>query len=97
MHRNSVSASVVVRRSRSPATDGLRNSAQTHAISTRAEYRSLIRAREKTIRDVLQRIIPVLRLKTALDAGAGVGFFSETLRDCGLSVSGFDGREENVD
>jgi FkbM family methyltransferase len=62
----------------------------------KAEYRSLISAREKTIRDVLRRIIPALRLKTALDAGAGVGFFSETLRDCGLSASGFDGLEKNV-
>ena len=62
----------------------------------RSEYRHLIRAREKTIRDVLHRIAPVLQLKTALDAGAGVGFFSQTLLNCGLSVSAFDGREENV-
>jgi FkbM family methyltransferase len=62
----------------------------------KAEYRSLVCAREKTIRKVLQRIIPAQGLKTALDAGAGVGFFSQTLHDCGLLVSGFDGREENV-
>ncbi len=62
----------------------------------KAEYRSLIRAREKTIREILRRIIPVQQLSTALDAGAGVGFFSQTLLDCGMFVSGFDGREENV-
>jgi 2-polyprenyl-3-methyl-5-hydroxy-6-metoxy-1,4-benzoquinol methylase len=34
-------------------------------------------------------------LKTALDAGAGVGFFPQTLADCTLRVRGFDGRAEN--
>jgi FkbM family methyltransferase len=59
-------------------------------------YQRLIRAREETIRNVLRRLSPVVGLKTALDAGAGVGFFSQTLADCGLSVRGFDGRAENV-
>jgi SAM-dependent methyltransferase len=59
-------------------------------------YQSLIRAREEAIRKVLRRLNPALGLKTALDAGAGVGFFSQTLADCGLSVRGFDGRAENV-
>ena len=59
-------------------------------------YQRLIRAREEAIRNVLHRLSPALGLKTALDAGAGVGFFSQTLADCGLSVSGFDGRAENV-
>jgi len=55
-------------------------------------YQRLIRAREDAIRNVLRRLNPALGLKTALDAGAGVGFFSQTLADCGLSVRGFDGR-----
>lgn len=59
-------------------------------------YQRLIRAREEAIRHVLHRLIPALGLKTALDAGAGVGFFSQTLADCGLNVRGFDGRTENV-
>ena len=59
-------------------------------------YQRLIRAREEAIRKVLRRPNPALGLKTALDAGAGVGFFSQTLADCGLSVRGFDGRAENV-
>jgi FkbM family methyltransferase len=59
-------------------------------------YQRLIRAREEAIRNVLHRLSPALGLKTALDAGAGVGFFSQTLADCGLSVRGFDGRAENV-
>lgn len=56
----------------------------------------MIHAREEAIRNVLHGLIPALGLKTALDAGAGVGFFSQTLADCGLSVRGFDGRTENV-
>src|ERR1700719_3694200 len=59
-------------------------------------YQRLICAREEAIRKVLRRLNPALGLKTALDAGAGVGFFSQTLTDCGLSVRGFDGRAENV-
>jgi FkbM family methyltransferase len=59
-------------------------------------YQKLIRAREETIRNVLRRVSPFLGLHTALDAGAGVGFFSQTLIDCGLNVCGFDGRAENV-
>src|SRR5207237_469295 len=30
------------------------------------------------------------------DAGCGVGFFSQTLVECGLNVHGFDARGENV-
>ena len=59
-------------------------------------YQRLIRAREEAIRNVLRRLRPALGLKTALDCGAGVGFFSRTLADCGLNVLGFDGRAENV-
>ena len=59
-------------------------------------YQRLIRAREDAIRNVLHGLIPALGLKTALDAGSGVGFFSQTLADCGLNVRGFDGRTENV-
>ena len=56
----------------------------------------MIHAREEAIRNVLHGPIPALGLNTALDAGAGFGFFSQTLADCGLSVRGFDGRTENV-
>jgi FkbM family methyltransferase len=59
-------------------------------------YRKLIAARAETIRHVVGKLKPVLRLETALDAGCGVGFFSQTLEECGLSVCGFDGREENI-
>ena len=59
-------------------------------------YRRLIEAREETIRRVVRKLKPVLGLVSSLDAGCGVGFFAETLRECGLAVRGFDGRNENV-
>ncbi len=62
----------------------------------RKEYRQLIEARGETIQRVVTRLKPALGLSNAVDAGCGVGFFSRTLRECGLNVCGFDGRAENV-
>ena len=59
-------------------------------------YLRLIDARGKTIRAVIAKLNGVLRLATVLDAGCGVGFFSQILQECGLRVQGFDGRTENV-
>ena len=59
-------------------------------------YRKLTAARAETIRRVVGKLKPALRLERAVDAGCGVGFFSQTLEKCGLSVCGFDGREENI-
>lgn len=59
-------------------------------------YRKMIVARDVTIRRVLQKVASLLNLRTALDAGCGVGFYSNTLQQCGLHVCGFDGREENI-
>jgi len=60
------------------------------------EYRRLIEARGETIQSVVRKLKPALGLSNALDAGCGVGFFTQTLAECGLSVCGFDGRPENV-
>jgi FkbM family methyltransferase len=59
-------------------------------------YRQINQARASTIRNVIARLAPVLHLHTAVDAGAGLGFFSQTLFECGLQVRAFDGREENA-
>src|SRR5437879_3391017 len=60
------------------------------------EYRQLIEARGETIQRVVKRLKPALELSNAVDVGCGVGFFSQTLLECGLNVCGFDGRAENV-
>src|SRR5260370_25003334 len=60
------------------------------------EYRQLIAARGETIRRVVTRLKPALELSNAVDAGCGVGFFSQTLLKCGLNVCGFTGRAENA-
>jgi FkbM family methyltransferase len=59
-------------------------------------YVKLIRARGETIRRVVTELRQVLGVRSALDAGCGVGFFSRVLQECGLDVRGFDGRAENV-
>src|ERR1700730_73190 len=59
-------------------------------------YVKLIRARGETIRRVVTEMTVELGVAWALDAGCGVGFFSQILQECGLSVCGFDGRAENV-
>jgi FkbM family methyltransferase len=59
-------------------------------------YMKLIRARGETIRRVVTELRRALGLSSALDAGCGVGFFSRILQECGLDVSGFDGRMKNV-
>jgi FkbM family methyltransferase len=45
---------------------------------------------------VVAQLKPEMLLANALDAGCGVGFFAQTLQECGLFVRGFDGRLENV-
>src|SRR5713226_7194742 len=60
------------------------------------EYRRLIEARGETILRIVKGLKPALELCNAVDAGCGVGFFSQTLSECGLNVCGFDGRAENV-
>lgn len=62
----------------------------------RKEYRALIEAREQTLRRVVKKLKLALGLFNAVDAGCGVGFFSQTLAECGLQVCGFDVRIENV-
>ena len=63
----------------------------------RKEYRALIEAREQTLRSVVKRLKPALGLSAAVDAGCGVGFFSQTLAECGLHTCGFDARAENIE
>lgn len=84
-------------------TSGARSSASaTREITIRLSvfdqrhYRRLVAARDETIRRVVGKLKPALQLQSSVDAGCGIGFFSDTLMQCGLSVRGFDARNENI-
>jgi FkbM family methyltransferase len=63
----------------------------------RREYRELIAAREQTIRRTVLKLKPAVDLTNAVDVGCAVGFFTQTLAECGLNVCGFDAQAENID
>jgi FkbM family methyltransferase len=60
-------------------------------------YVDLIDARGEVIREIVPQVRDVLGLSTALDAGCGLGFFAQILRECKLNPLGIDGRQTNVD
>jgi FkbM family methyltransferase len=74
----------------------VKSAAQTQTVFDQSHYLQLIDARGATIRELVTKLKPVLGLSTALDAGCGLGFFSQTLQECGLKVHAFDGRDENI-
>ena len=55
-----------------------------------------VEARSEFLRAFLATFREPLQLKTALDVGCGVGYFSGLLQQLGLEVSAFDGRESNI-
>jgi SAM-dependent methyltransferase len=58
-----------------------------------SEYRI---ARIKFLERLVASWQSALGLRTALDIGCGVGYFSAMLKDLGLQVTAADGREENI-
>lgn len=54
------------------------------------------RARQDTLRWLLPQLDHALGLRTAIDVGCGVGYFSSTLREFGLDVRAVDARPENI-
>lgn len=69
---------------------------QPQTIFDQHHYLALIEARGKLIGRLVPELKAHLGLATTLDVGCGIGFFSEILHGCGLSVRAFDGRESNV-
>lgn len=57
----------------------------------------LVEARQALLREILPAYVQEHGLRTALDAGCGVGYFSAFLRDMGFEVSAFDARLQNVE
>ena len=60
-------------------------------------YELLNRARGRVVRELLDQLSQSLRLRTAVDVGCGLGYFSEMLNSLGLQVVGADGRKENAE
>jgi tRNA (mo5U34)-methyltransferase len=56
-----------------------------------------VEARGEFLRRFLAAFRDRLQLRTALDAGCGVGYFSGLLQQMGFEVSAFDGRQDNVE
>jgi len=60
------------------------------------ESQRLVEARGGFLRRFVAGFKDRLELRTALDAGCGVGYFSQLLQEMGLRVTAFDARPENV-
>jgi len=61
------------------------------------ESQRLAEARGEFLRRLVADLKDRLELRSALDAGCGVGHFSGLLRQMGLRVTAFDARRENVE
>lgn len=60
-------------------------------------YDSLNSARAAVVSALLDELKPQLGLKSAIDVGCGLGYFSGLLQSLGLKVTAADGRSENAD
>jgi FkbM family methyltransferase len=61
------------------------------------EQHKIHECRKKFLGNLLRELSNSLILKTALDAGCGIGFFSNYLSSVNLKVTAFDAREENIE
>ncbi len=62
-----------------------------------SHYDALNNARVPVIRQLLESLKKNHQLRTAVDFGCGVGYYSALLRDWGFSVLAVDGRQENLE
>jgi FkbM family methyltransferase len=60
-------------------------------------YQALNASREKVLRSLIQEQREPLALRSAIDIGCGLGYFSSSLSSLGLNVVGVDARQENVE
>jgi tRNA (mo5U34)-methyltransferase len=54
-------------------------------------------ARQDMLRRILPYFISNMALRTAVDMGCGIGYFTAFLRDEGLVAAGLDGRQSNIE
>jgi len=60
-------------------------------------YDLLDHARGDVVARLLAELTPMASLKTAIDVGCGLGYFSRLLQSRGLEVTAVDGRSQNVE
>jgi 2-polyprenyl-3-methyl-5-hydroxy-6-metoxy-1,4-benzoquinol methylase len=60
-------------------------------------YDLLDHARGDVVARLLEELTPLASLKTAIDVGCGLGYFSRLLQSRGLEVTAVDGRLQNVE
>lgn len=60
-------------------------------------YELLNRARGDVVRALLADLKGPLNLRTAIDVGCGLGYFSQLLKSLGFEVIAIDGRRQNLD
>jgi SAM-dependent methyltransferase len=60
-------------------------------------YDALNISRGEVVSRLLSELTQPLGLRTAVDIGCGLGYFSNLLRSLGLDVRGVDGRSQNVE
>lgn len=60
-------------------------------------YESLNTSRAAVVSDLLNEVKTPLALRTAIDVGCGLGFFSKLLASLGLRVTAVDGRRQNIE
>ena len=63
----------------------------------RPESTWIVQARQAFLQQLLADLKPQCDLKTALDVGCGVGYFSAFLRDLGFQVVALDARPQNIE
>jgi SAM-dependent methyltransferase len=69
----------------------------TPRVFDQKQYENLNFRRAAALTRLLGELKDKLRLRTAIDVGCGLGYFSKLLGDLGLDVTGVDGRPENVE
>ncbi len=60
-------------------------------------YEALNASRGAVVSTLLSELIGPLGLRTAVDVGCGLGYFSGLLKSLNLDVTGVDGRQQNVE
>jgi len=60
-------------------------------------YERINAPRVETLQELLSELMLTSNLRTAIDVGCGLGYFSQVMAVNGLQVTAVDGRQENVD